>query len=120
LPVSQIAKERSGLQYRRKRFRRSPLCLNAISKATQTWKEISGKPPRRVSFLATVLAHDLTRHKQVAYLFNDDSFDVVFHLVFSGRQAHDAYQVSDAHVNHFIPESNPIWVKIRVFDSVER
>ena len=73
-----------------------------------------------LSFFATVLAHNLTRHKQVSYLFNDDDFDVAFHMVFSDRQEHDAYQVSDAHVKHFIPESNPNWVKIRVFDSVER
>jgi len=75
--------------------------------------------PGELSFSATVLAHNLTRHKQVAYLFNEDDFDVAFHMIFSDRQSHDAYQVSDAHVNHFIPESNPNWVKIRVFDSVE-
>ena len=67
-----------------------------------------------------MLAHNLARHKQVPYLFNDDAFDVAFHIVFSGRKAHDEYQVSDAHVKHFIPESNPNWVKIRVFDSIER
>jgi hypothetical protein len=91
-----------------------------VQKQLALGKKYLANHPGELSFFATVLAHNLTRHKQVAYLFNDDDFDVAFHMVFSDRQAHDAYQVSDAHVNHFIPESNPNWVKIRVFDSVER
>ena len=75
--------------------------------------------PGELSFSSTVLAKNLTRHKQVSYLFNDDEFDVAFHVIFANRRAHDVYQTSDQHVNHFIPESNPNWVKIRVFDSAE-
>lgn len=92
----------------------------AVQKQLELGKKYLTSHAGELSFSATALAHDLTRHKQVAYLFNDDGFDVAFHMVFSGRQAHDAYQVSDAHVKHFIPESNPNWVKIRVFDSVEQ
>jgi len=92
----------------------------AVQRQLELGKKYLTNHAGELSFFATVLAHDLTRHKQVAYLFNDDAFDVAFHMVFSSRQAHDAYQVSDRHVKHFIPESNPNWVKIRVFDSVER
>jgi hypothetical protein len=62
-----------------------------------------------ISYSSTVLVHDLRRHKQISYLFNDDQIDVTFHLVFKDRASHDAYQVSDSHANHFIPESNPNW-----------
>ena len=92
----------------------------AVQRQLEFGKKYLANHPGELSFYAAVLAHNLTRHKQVAYLFNDDDFDVAFHMVFSDRRAHDAYQVSDTHVKHFIPESNPNWVKIRVFDSVER
>jgi hypothetical protein len=92
----------------------------AVQRQLELGKKYLANHAGELSFSATALAHNLTRHKQVAYLFNDDGFDVAFHMVFADRQAHDAYQVSDAHVKHFIPQSNPNWVKIRVFDSVER
>ena len=92
----------------------------AIQKQLELGKKYLDNHPGELSFFATALAHNLTRHKQVSYLFNDDGFDVAFHMVFANREAHDAYQVSDAHVHHFIPESNPNWVKIRMFDSIER
>lgn len=75
--------------------------------------------PGALSYVGTVLAKNLTRHKQKSYLVNEDNFDVAFHIVFKDSKAHDAYQVSDRHVNHFIPESSPNWTKLRVFDSVE-
>jgi hypothetical protein len=93
---------------------------DAVQRQLELGKKYLANHPGELSFFATALAHNLTRHKQVSYLFNDDGFDVAFHMVFANREAHDAYQVSDAHVKHFIPESNPNWVKIRVFDSVER
>ncbi|RCS24563.1 Dabb family protein [Phyllobacterium salinisoli] len=91
----------------------------AVEKQLELGKKYLNDHPGELSFFATVVAHDLTRHKQVSYLFNEDDFDVAFHMVFADRQAHDTYQISDAHVNHFIPQSNLNWVKIRVFDSVE-
>ncbi|AOK29626.1 MULTISPECIES: hypothetical protein [Burkholderia] len=91
----------------------------AVQKQLELGRKYLTNHPGELSFSATVLAQNLTRHQQVSYLFNEDNFDVAFHLVFSGRSAHDKYQVSDAHVKHFIPQSNPNWVKIRVFDSVE-
>ncbi|GGA82250.1 stress responsive protein [Brucella endophytica] len=91
----------------------------AVQKQLELGEKFLSNHPGELSFFPTVLAHNLTRHKQVAYLFNEDDFDVAFIMVFADRQSHDAYQVSDAHVNHFIPQSNPNWVKIRVFDSVE-
>jgi hypothetical protein len=92
----------------------------AIQRQLDLGKAYLRNHPGELSFFATVLARQLTRHKQVAYLFNEDDFDVAFHMVFADRQAHDTYQVSEAHVGHFIPESSPNWVKIRVFDSSER
>lgn len=91
----------------------------AVQRQVELGKKYLSNHPGELSFTATVLAHGLTRHKQVAYLVNDTGFDVAFHLVFDGRQSHDKYQVSDRHVKHFIPESNPNWVKLRVFDSTE-
>jgi hypothetical protein len=93
---------------------------SAVQRQLELGKKYLANHPGELSFTATVLAHNLTRHKQVPYLFNEDNFDVAFHMVFSGRRAHDDYQVSDEHVKHFIPDSNPNWIKIRVFDSVER
>ncbi|KXF79423.1 hypothetical protein ATN84_06910 [Paramesorhizobium deserti] len=91
----------------------------AVAKQLELGRKYLTNHPGELSFFATVLAHSLTRHKQVAYLHNEDNFDVAFHMVWADRQAHDEYQMSDAHVNYFIPQSNPNWVKIRVFDSVE-
>ncbi|WP_445494366.1 DNA methyltransferase [Photorhabdus sp. SF281] len=73
--------------------------------------------PGELSFSATVLAHGITRHKQVSYLFNDTDFTVAFHIVFTNAEKHNEYQISKAHVDKFIPMSNPNWEKIRVFDS---
>ncbi|PYE88173.1 Dabb family protein [Phyllobacterium leguminum] len=91
----------------------------AVRKQLELGEKYLSDHPGELSFFATVVARNLTRHKQVAYLFNEDNFDVAFHMIWADAKSHDAYQVSDAHVNHFIPQSNPNWVKIRVFDSVE-
>lgn len=90
----------------------------AIQKQLELGREYLANHPGEVSFSSTVLAQGLTRHQQVPYLHNDTDFTVAFHMVFANAKAHDAYQISDAHVNHFIPLSNPNWVQIRVFDSV--
>lgn len=76
--------------------------------------------PGELSFSSGVLAQGLTRHQQVPYLHNDDETTVAFHIVFKDATAHDAYQVADRHVKHFIPESNPNWKAVRVFDTSER
>ena len=73
--------------------------------------------PGQLSFAATVLATGLTRHTQVSYLLNDTAFTVCFHIIFANAEAHNEYQVSPRHVEHFIPLSNPNWESIRVFDS---
>ncbi|VVE51761.1 hypothetical protein PHO31112_04739 [Pandoraea horticolens] len=92
---------------------------SAIKKQLELGRKYLTKHPGEISFFATVLARNLTRHKQVDYLFNEEDYDVAFIMIFADRHAHDAYQVSDDHVNHFIPKSNLNWQKIRVFDSVE-
>lgn len=91
----------------------------AVQRQLGLGKEYLADHPGELSFSATVLAQNLIRGKQVPYLVNEDDFDVAFHMVFSSRLAHDEYLASDARVKHFIPESNPNWVKVRVFDSVE-
>jgi len=90
----------------------------AIEKQLELGRKYLTNHPGEVSFSSTVVAQGLTRHKQVSYLYNETDFSVAFHMVFANAKAHDEYQVSDAHVNHFIPLSNPNWTKIRVFDSV--
>lgn len=75
--------------------------------------------PGAISYVGTVLATNLTRHKQKSYLYNEDNFDVSFHMIFVDAKAHNAFQVSERHVKQFIPQSAPNWTKIRVFDSVE-
>jgi hypothetical protein len=47
---------------------------------------------------------------------NDRNFDVALHLVFDSRQAHDAYQVSQRHVE-FVESQRDKWSQVRVFDS---
>jgi hypothetical protein len=51
---------------------------------------------------------------------NDRAFHVALHVVFTGKEAHDAYQTAAAHVR-FIEENRDNWERVRVFDSyVER
>ncbi len=47
---------------------------------------------------------------------NDRMFDVVLHVVFTDKAAHDAYQVDPVH-NRFIEEFNSNWKQVRVFDA---
>lgn len=47
---------------------------------------------------------------------NDRDFDVVLHIVFESKDAHDAYQEAHAH-HRFISENKPNWRTVRVFDA---
>lgn len=73
--------------------------------------------PGELSFEMSVLARGLKRHKQVAYLHNEQNFDVAFSIVWKDAASHDAYQTSDKHVKHFIPLSKSNWIELRVFDT---
>lgn len=61
-------------------------------------------------YAAGVLATDCERP------LNDRDFDVVLHVVFDNKAAHDVYQTSERHLK-FIEETKPNWAKARVFDS---
>lgn len=63
-----------------------------------------------VFYAAGVLAADCERP------LNDRDFDVVLHVVFNDKAAHDAYQKAERHLK-FIEETKPNWSKVRVFDS---
>ena len=89
----------------------------AVKKQLDLGREYLSNHPGQLSFAATVLATGLTRHTQVSYLLNDIAFTVCFHITFANAQAHNEYQVSPRHVEHFIPLSNSNWESIRVFDS---
>jgi hypothetical protein len=89
----------------------------AIQHQLELGKKYLSGHPGELSFVPCVMAKNVTRHKQVSYLVNED-FDVAFHFLFKDRESHDKYQTSERHVKHFIPESNTNWVRIKVFDSV--
>ena len=48
---------------------------------------------------------------------NDLDFHVALTVVFTGKAAHDAYQVSDMH-NQFVDRNKDNWAGARVFDSI--
>ena len=47
---------------------------------------------------------------------NDRNYDVALHVVFDGRESHDAYQIAPRHLE-FIAEGKENWKTVRVFDS---
>jgi len=53
---------------------------------------------------------DLTRPVNVR------DFQVAVHVIFESREAHDAYQVSERHVQ-FIETNRDSWAQVRVFDT---
>lgn len=63
-----------------------------------------------VYFSAGTLVPDLSRP------VNDRAFHVSLHVVFSSRQAHDAYQTHPRHLQ-FIEQNKANWAQVRVFDS---
>ena len=66
--------------------------------------------PGVVFYAAGILAADCQRP------LNDRDFDVVLHVVFENKAAHDVYQKAERHLK-FIEETKPNWNKVRVFDS---
>ena len=47
---------------------------------------------------------------------NDSDFHVTVNVVFDSREAHDHYQVSEAHQT-FVAENRDGWSQLRVFDA---
>ena len=86
---------------------RSPAAIEKMVQACQTY--LKGHPGE-VFFAAGKLVPDLTRP------VNQTDFDVALHVVFDGREAHDAYQQAPRHTQ-FIEENKPNWAKVRVFDA---
>jgi len=84
--------------------------------------------PERVEELCAACRHYLTGHDGTVYFsvgtlvpdldreVNQRDFDVALHLVFSDRQSHDLYQVSDRH-QEFIALNRDNWSQVRVYDS---
>jgi hypothetical protein len=86
----------------------------AKQKLVDSCKKYLADHPGVVVFTAGTLAEDLNQP------VNDRDFDVVVHILFKDKAAHDEYQVSDTH-KEFIKENRESWSKVRVFDSyVER
>jgi hypothetical protein len=57
-----------------------------------------------------------TRAADIDWSVSDREFDVVLHLVFQDRAAHDTYQDSKRH-QQFLGEHEANWREIRVFDA---
>ncbi|MCA9025203.1 MAG: Dabb family protein [Planctomycetaceae bacterium] len=66
--------------------------------------------PGLVFYAAGVLAKDCTRD------VNDRNFDVALQMVFTDKEAHDTYQVSESH-QQFIAENKSNWKQVRIFDA---
>lgn len=47
---------------------------------------------------------------------NDREFDIALHVIFTDRDAHDAYSAAPAH-QEFIEKFQANWKRVRVFDS---
>ncbi|MFQ5731520.1 MAG: Dabb family protein [Planctomycetaceae bacterium] len=87
-------------------------------------------PEQRERLLEAIRTH-LTGHPGVVFFaagtpaegldrpVNDLDFHVALHIVFTNRQAHDDYQVSERH-QQYIAENKDGWKQVRVFDSVAR
>lgn len=69
--------------------------------------------PGTLFFSVGTLTPDLERP------VNDRDFSVGLHVIFEDRAAHDAYQVSDRHLQ-FIAENKASWENVRVFDTDSR
>lgn len=66
--------------------------------------------PGVVYFAAGTLVEELQRP------VNDRAFQVALHVVFDGKESHDAYQTAADHLA-FIAENKENWQQVRVFDS---
>ena len=84
--------------------------------------------PGRMEELCAACRYYLTGHDGTVYFsvgtlvpdldreVNQRDFDVALHLVFSDRQSHDLYQVSERH-QKFIELNRDNWSQVRVYDS---
>ena len=68
------------------------------------------KIPGITYFSVGGLADDLDRD------VNDKDFDVALHVVFKDRKAYDVYATHPQHLK-LIEVGQPLWTKVRVFDS---
>ena len=69
------------------------------------------KPHGGVEFFAAG-----TRGDEFQRDVNDRDFHVALHVVFDGKESHDVYQVSEAHLA-FIDEGKGNWENVRIFDA---
>jgi hypothetical protein len=72
-------------------------------------RDLSGHP-------GTVFFAAGTRAAEFAWSVSDTAFDVVLHLIFTDKAAHDTYQDSREH-GRFLEEHQANWREIRVFDA---
>jgi len=56
------------------------------------------------------------RAEEIEWSISDRGFDVVLHLVFESKAAHDQYQDSARHVQ-FMAENDDNWKEVRVADA---
>ncbi len=56
------------------------------------------------------------RAEDIEWTVSDRQFDVVLHLVFKNKAAHDEYQDSPRH-QQFLEENEANWAEVRVFDA---
>ena len=82
----------------------------AIDKLVRSCHEHLSGHVGTVFFAAGTLVEDLQRP------VNDRDFHVALHVVFSTREAHDAYQRDERHLQ-FIEQNKDNWAQVRVFDS---
>ena len=85
----------------------SPAAVDRLVRACRTYLS---DHPGTLFFAAGVVAEDCQREVNVR------DFHVGLHLVFADKDAHDRYQVSEAH-QQFIAEGKNNWRQVRVFDS---
>ena len=69
------------------------------------------KPHEGIAFYAAG-----TLAKEYQRPVNDQAFHVALNVIFVTKEAHDAYQTSDAHLQ-FIAENKENWSQVRVFDA---
>ena len=82
----------------------------AVERLVGACKKYLADHPGVVFFAAGGLNPDLARE------VNARDFDVGLHVVFDGRESHDAYQEAPEH-HSFIEEQKGNWSHVRVFDS---
>lgn len=91
-------------------FRLVDTSSEAVDKfITACRRELTGHPGT-VFFAVGRLAED------IAWEVSDRDFDVVLHLVFENKAAHDVYQESERHTR-FIEQNEANWAQVRSCDA---